>query len=733
MEKMWKKLGLTDEEYKRIVSILGREPNITELGMYSVMWSEHCSYKNSKVMLKRFPTKGKRVVQGPGENAGILDIGDGLGLALKVESHNHPSAVEPFQGAATGVGGIIRDILTMGARPVAIMDSLRFGLPEDKRVKYLMDNIVEGISWYGNCIGVPTVGGETFFDENYKENPLVNVMCVGIVETRKIVKGIASGVGNSVMVIGSTTGRDGIGGASFASEELGEDSSEKRPAVQAGDPFMEKLLIEACLELFKGDAIVGMQDMGAGGITSSASEMAAKGNVGIELDLDKVPLREEGMTPYEIMLSESQERMLAVVKKGKEEEVKKVARKWGLNAEVVGHVTGDGMIRAIKSGKVVVELPAKSLTEDVPQYMREDKQPLWQEEINKFNENEVKKPGDLNKVLTDLISSLNISSKEWIYSQYDYMVRTDTVIGPGMDAAVVRIKGKNKGVALTIDGNSRYCYLDPFVGGEIAVAEASRNLAVIGAEAIGVTDCLNFGNPEKEEIYWQFKNVVLGISRACETLEIPVVSGNVSFYNESKGKPIFPTPVIGMAGLVEDISKLSTTGFKDEGDEIILLGENKGEIGGSEYLNVCFGMTKGKPPHIDLDLEKKVQRLVLELINKNIIKSSHDISEGGFAVALSECAIAGDKGAEITLETHLRDDIELFSETQSRIIISLDKKNREAVMELAQKYNVKAEHIGYVKGTKISIYINGRSVIDLPLNFLEEKWRNSIRCKMEVN
>jgi len=733
MEKTWKKLGLTDEEYKRTVSILGREPNITELGMYSVMWSEHCSYKNSKLMLKYFPTKGERVIQGPGENAGILDIGDGLGVVMKVESHNHPSAVEPLQGAATGVGGIIRDILTMGARPVALLDSLRFGLPEDKRTKYLVDNVIAGIAWYGNCVGVPTVGGETYFDESYKENPLVNVMCVGIVETDKVVKGTASGEGNSVMVIGSTTGRDGIGGASFASEELSENSSEKRTAVQVGDPFTEKLLIEACLELFKRDAVVGMQDMGAGGITSSASEMASRGNAGMELDLDKVPLREEGMTPYEIMLSESQERMLAVIKKGKEEEVKRIFRKWGLNAEVIGHVTHDRMIRVIKSGEVVAEVPAKSLTNNTPQYIREDEKPLWQEEMNKFDTNEVKKPDDLNKVLTDLISSLNISSKEWIYSQYDYMVRTDTVIGPGMDAAVIRIKGTNKAVALTIDGNSRYCYLDCFRGGEIAVAEAARNLAVIGAEPIGVTDCLNFGNPEKKEIYWQFKNAVLGISKACEILEVPVVSGNVSFYNESKGKAIFPTPVIGMVGLVEDISKLCTMGFKEEGDEIILLGDNKGEIGGSEYLNVCFGIMKGKTPCIDLDLEKRVQRLVLELIDKKLIKSSHDISEGGLAVALSECAIYENKGVEIALKTSLGNDIELFSESQSRIIISLDKNNTEIVMELAQKYNVRSESIGYVKGTKVSICINGKSVIDLPLELLEERWRKRIKCEMETN
>ncbi|EMT38330.1 phosphoribosylformylglycinamidine synthase II [Thermoanaerobacter thermohydrosulfuricus WC1] len=733
MDKIWRELGLTDEEYEKIISILGREPNITELGMYSVMWSEHCAYKNSKPLLKYLPTKGERVIQGPGENAGILDIGDNLAVVMKIESHNHPSAIEPYQGAATGVGGIIRDIFTMGARPIALLDSLRFGIPDDKRTKYLIENVVAGIADYGNCIGIPTVGGNTYFEESYKGNPLVNAMCVGIVEKDKIKKGIAKGIGNPVMVVGATTGRDGIGGASFASQELSEESEEKRPSVQVGDPFMEKLLLEACLELFETDAVVAIQDMGAAGLTSSSCEMASRGGVGMELDLDKVPLREEGMTPYEIMLSESQERMLVVVKKGKEEDVQKIFKKWGLNAATIGKITDDGMIRVIKDGKIVAEVPAKSLTEDAPQYVREEEVPKWQEEVKKLDINEVKPPEDMNKVLKDVISSLNIASKEWIYSQYDYMVRTDTVITPGMDAAVVRIKGTKKAIALTTDCNGRYCYLDPYIGSQIAVAEAARNLCMVGAKPIGVTDCLNFGNPEKKEIYWQLKNSIFGIAKACETLQIPVVSGNVSLYNENEEGAIYPTPVIGMAGLIEDVSKICTMDFKKERDVIIILGENKGEIGGSEYLKVCFGMVKGQPPQIDLEEEKRLQELVLKLIDKGLINSSHDISEGGFAAALVESAISGKKGAKISLQTSLREDIELFSESQPRALITVSPEKVEEVLKIAYEYQVPAQKVGVVEGKKIAIEVNGKKIIDLPLEVLEESWRGRIKWEMERN
>ncbi|ADD01873.1 MULTISPECIES: phosphoribosylformylglycinamidine synthase subunit PurL [Thermoanaerobacter] len=733
MDKIWRELGLTDEEYEKIISILGREPNITELGMYSVMWSEHCAYKNSKPLLKYLPTKGERVIQGPGENAGILDIGDNLAVVMKIESHNHPSAIEPYQGAATGVGGIIRDIFTMGARPIALLDSLRFGIPEDKRTKYLIENVVAGIGDYGNCIGIPTVGGDTYFEESYKGNPLVNAMCVGIVEKDKIKKGIAKGIGNPVMIVGATTGRDGIGGASFASQELSEESEEKRPSVQVGDPFMEKLLLEACLELFETDAVVAIQDMGAAGLTSSSCEMASRGGVGMEIDLDKVPLREEGMTPYEIMLSESQERMLVVVEKGKEEDVQKVFKKWGLNAATIGKITDDGMIRVIKEGKIVAEVPAKSLTEGAPQYVREEEVPKWQEDVNKLDINEVKPPEDMNKALKDVISSLNIASKEWIYSQYDYMVRTDTVITPGMDAAVVRIKGTKKAVALTTDCNGRYCYLDPYIGSQVAVAEAARNLCMVGAKPIGVTDCLNFGNPEKKEIYWQLKNSIFGIAKACETLQIPVVSGNVSLYNENEGEAIYPTPVIGMAGLIEDVSKICTMDFKKESDVIIILGKNKGELGGSEYLKVCFGMVKGQPPRIDLEEEKRLQELVLKLIDEGLIKSSHDISEGGFAAALVESAIAGKKGAKISLQTSLREDVELFSESQSRALITASPEKVDEVLKIAYEYQVPAQKVGVVEGKDIVIDVNGKRIIDLPLEALEESWRGRIKWEMERN
>lgn len=733
MDKIWRELGLTDEEYEKIITILGREPNITELGMYSVMWSEHCAYKNSKPLLKYLPTKGERVIQGPGENAGVLDIGDNLAVVMKIESHNHPSAIEPYQGAATGVGGIIRDIFTMGARPIALLDSLRFGIPEDKRTKYLIENVVAGIGDYGNCIGIPTVGGDTYFEESYKGNPLVNAMCVGIVEKDKIKKGIAKGIGNPVMVVGATTGRDGIGGASFASQELSEESEEKRPSVQVGDPFMEKLLLEACLELFETDAVVAIQDMGAAGLTSSSCEMASRGGVGMEIDLDKVPLREEGMTPYEIMLSESQERMLVVVEKGKEEEVQKVFKKWGLNAATIGKITDDGMIRVIKDGKIVAEVPAKSLTEDAPQYIREEEVPKWQEEVKKLDINEIKPPEDMNKALKDVISSLNIANKEWIYSQYDYMVRTDTVITPGMDAAVVRIKGTRKAVALTTDCNGRYCYLDPYIGSQIAVAEAARNLCMVGAKPIGVTDCLNFGNPEKKEIYWQLKNSIFGIAKACETFQIPVVSGNVSLYNENEGEAIYPTPVIGMAGLIEDVSKICTMDFKKERDVIIILGENKGEIGGSEYLKVCFGIVKGEPPQIDLEEEKRLQELVLKLIDEGLIKSSHDISEGGFAAALVESAIAGKKGAKISLQTSLSEDTELFSESQSRALITVSPEKVDEVLKIAYEYQVPAQKVGVVEGKDIVVDVNGKRIIDLPLEVLEESWRGRIKWEMERN
>jgi phosphoribosylformylglycinamidine synthase len=727
--KPWVELGLTDHEYQLIKEILGREPNQVELGMFSVMWSEHCSYKNSRPVLKNFPTEGPQVLQGPGENAGVVDIGDGLGIAFKVESHNHPSAIEPYQGAATGVGGIIRDVFTMGARPIALLNSLRFGSLTSARSRYLFSGVVAGIAGYGNCIGIPTVGGEVYFHPSYEGNPLVNAMCVGLLEHKDLAKGVASGVGNPVMVVGAKTGRDGIHGASFASEELNEASEEKRPAVQVGDPFMEKLLMEACLELIKTGYVVGMQDMGAAGLTSSACEMASRGNSGIEIDVALVPRREEGMTPYEIMLSESQERMLVVPQKGKEEEVKAIFKKWGLDAVVVGKVTDDGILRIREGEKIVAEIPAKGLTDMCPVYEREAKMPALLAEVQNCKLNDLPEPANYQKTFLDLISRPTIASKEWVYEQYDYMVGINTVIRPGADAAVVRIKGTKKGVALTIDCNSRYVYLNPYIGGKIAVSEAARNLVCTGAKPLGVTDCINFGNPEKPEIFWQFKEAVRGMSEACKELNTPVTGGNVSFYNETKGEAVFPTPTVGMVGLIEDIDKVCTLGFKDEGDLIILLGENKDELGGSEFLAMYHGLEAGMPPTIDLEKEKALQDCTLELIKNDLIKSAHDCSEGGLSIALAECCMASGLGAQVTLENDLRPSALLFGETQSRMVISVTTENLKKIKEITNKYAVPMSKLGIVQGK--SLVINGKGFsIDLPLKEIEARYKGAIPCLM---
>ncbi|WP_026486229.1 phosphoribosylformylglycinamidine synthase subunit PurL [Caldanaerobius polysaccharolyticus] len=728
-EKIWIKLGLTDREYEMIKSILGREPNIVELGMYSVMWSEHCGYKNSRALLKFLPTQGPYVLQGPGENAGIIDIGDGDAIVMKVESHNHPSAVEPYQGAATGVGGILRDIFTMGARPIASLNSLRFGDLNDDRVKYLFSGVVAGIADYGNCMGIPTVAGEVYFNDCYKDNPLVNAMSVGIMKKDRIKKGVASGVGNTVMLVGSATGRDGIGGASFASEELSEKSEEKRPAVQVGDPFMEKLLLEACLELFESDAVVGIQDMGAAGITSSSCEMAARAGTGIEIDIDKVPKRETGMTPYEIMLSESQERMLVVVKKGREPEVIDIFNKWGLHAAVIGVVTDDGMLTVKDKGEVVARVPAKSLAE-APLYEREYQRPAYQDELNSLDVDAIPLPVDYNSVLMRLMEALDICSKEWVYKQYDYMVRTDTVVTPGSDAAVLRIEGKSKGIALTIDCNGLYCYLNPREGAKIAVAEAARNLSVSGAIPMAITDGLNFGNPEKKEVYWQFREAILGIKEACEVLEIPVISGNVSFYNESMGKAIYPTPVIGMVGLVEDLSRIATQGFRDSGDIILLVGKNRCELGGSEYLKEIWGLEKGSVPYIDLNFEKRMQAFVREVIKLGLVKSAHDVSEGGLAVTIAESCISGKKGACIELKEDIRPDALLFGESQSRVVISADKGDVDMIKAIAMKHDVPVESIGLVCDCSLKICVNGKGLVDIKVEEIESQWRGKISSIM---
>ena len=606
-EEIYKQMGVTDEEFAMVEGILGRLPNYTEIGLFSVMWSEHCSYKNSKPVLKKFPTTGPQVLQGPGEGAGIVDIGDGQAVAFKIESHNHPSAIEPYQGAATGVGGIIRDVFSMGARPIAILNSLRFGELDNDRTKYLFKEVVAGIAGYGNCIGIPTVGGEIAFDDSYAGNPLVNAMCVGLINHEDIKKGQAHGVGNTVMYVGAKTGRDGIHGATFASEELTENSDEKRPAVQVGDPFMEKLLLEACLELIQSDALVGIQDMGAAGLASSSAEMASKAGSGIEMNLDLVPQRETGMTAYEMMLSESQERMLIVVKKGREQEIKDLFHKYDLEAVAIGVVTDDKMLRLLHKGEVVANVPADALAEDAPVYHKPSSEPAYYREFQAM-ENYIPTVDNYGETLLNLLKQPTIASKEWVYDQYDYMVRTSTVVAPGSDAAVVRIRGTKKALAMTTDCNARYLYLDPETGGKIAVAEAARNIVCSGAEPLAITDNLNFGNPEKPEIFWQIEKAADGISEACLALNSPVIGGNVSLYNETNGTAIYPTPVIGMVGLIKDTKDVTTQSFKAAGDLIYVLGETKADFGGSELQKMLEGSISGKAPSLDLEVEKLIKK-----------------------------------------------------------------------------------------------------------------------------
>ena len=722
--------GINEEEYQKILKILGREPNYTELGIFSVMWSEHCSYKSSKVHLEKLPTTGKNIIEGPGENAGVVDIGGDLAIVFKIESHNHPSFIEPFQGAATGVGGILRDIFTMGARPIASLNSLRFGPLENPKNRYLLERVVAGIAGYGNCMGVPTVGGEIYFSETYSGNPLVNAFNLGIARKDRIFKGKASGVGNSVIYVGSKTGRDGIHGATMASEEFDETSEERRPTVQVGDPFTEKLLLEACLEVMKKGCIVGIQDMGAAGLTCSTCEMAGRGDSGVDIDISLVPLREEKMTSYEIMLSESQERMLLIAEKSREDEVKEVFSKWDLDAVTIGEVTDDGILRVREKDKVVAEIPAKSLSDDAPKYNRPMKEPSYIKEIQTFNLNEILLPKDFNEVLIKLLSSPTIASKEWVYDQYDHMVRINTVVYPGSDAAVFRIPGMEQGLALTLDCNSRYCYLDPYKGGKIAVAEAARNLICSGAKPLAVTNCLNFGNPEKPEIMWQFSRVIEGMAEACGVFDTPVTGGNVSFYNETLGKGIYPTPVIGMVGLLDDHRRHLSQWFKDEGDRIVLLGESKEEFGGSEYINIIHGIERGFPPEIDLDYEKRVQEVCFEAFKKGILKSAHDCSEGGLAVCLAEACISNniDKiGAEISIENNIRADALLFGESQSRIVVSLAEKDIQTLKSIAEKYDIPCHLIGRVGGERLEISDEKRAepLIDSGINTLRDYWKGA--------
>ncbi len=735
--------GLSTEEYDRICKILKRHPNINELGMYSVLWSEHCSYKHSKPLLKLFPTKGPAVLQGPGENAGIVDIGDGLAVSFKIESHNHPSYLEPYQGAATGVGGIIRDVFTMGARPVASLNSLRFGNIENNNahMKYLVKGVVGGIAGYGNCIGVPTVGGEIYFSDAYNGNILVNAMCIGIVQSGEtkvddlygpIVRGKAAGIGNKVFYVGAATGRDGIHGATFASVELSDASAESRSSVQVGDPFMEKLLLEACLELIKTGIVVGMQDMGAAGLTSSTSEMAGRSGTGVEIDLDKVPRREEGMTPYELMLSESQERMVVVVEKGKEDIATKIFEKWGLHAVAIGEVTDDGMLRLLEKGKIVAEVPARSLADDAPIYECEDREPYYIKEVQNvlietLKDLDVKRAGD---VLLKLLASPSIASKHTVYEEYDHMVQTNTVINPGAgDAAVLRIKGTGKKLAASTDCNSRYCYLDPFRGGKTAVAEAARNLVCVGAKPLAATNCLNFGNPEKPEIFWQLKKCVEGMAEACRTLETPIISGNVSLYNESNGEAIYPTPTVGMVGVMKDTTTPVGMGFKHTGDTIVLLGKTRNAIGGTEYLKLEHGMETGKPPALHLDFEKRLQTMVLTAIEKGHVSSAHDTAEGGLTVALAESCITGKHGAVITLKAKtegLRNDAILFAETQSRIIISCPSKELSAIEKLAAQYEIPCQVIGTVENDTFKVTLDDAKIIDMPVKKIADVYNSSL-------
>lgn len=726
--------NLTRDEYQRIVTILGREPNLTELGMFSVMWSEHCSYKSSRVHLKKLPTSGPRVVQGPGENAGAVDIGDGLCAVFKMESHNHPSFIEPYQGAATGVGGILRDIFTMGARPIALLDSLRFGeltVPQNRR---LMKGVVAGIAGYGNCMGVPTVGGETVFNEIYSLNPLVNVLCLGIAEKDKIFRGAAAGIGNPVIYFGSKTGRDGIHGATMASDSFDDESERKRPTVQVGDPFQEKLLLEACLELMAADLLVGIQDMGAAGLTSSSCEMASRAGTGIELDVALVPRREPGMTPYEVMLSESQERMLMVAKAGKEEECIAICRKWDLDVAVVGRVTGDGVLRVKDQGTIVAEIPAKALADEGPRYDRPYSPPAYQDLLTNLNYDVIPDVKDANAALLSLLESPTIASKRWIYEQYDHMVRTNTVVRPGSDAAVVRIKGTHKAVAMTIDCNGRYCLLNPYEGARLAVAEAARNLVCSGAEPIGLTDCLNFGNPERPDIMWQFVMAVEGLADACEFLKIPIVSGNVSFYNETNGLSIYPTPMVGMVGLIDRADRAMNQWFKEEGDDVILLGATREDLGGSEYLKIMHSREQGSPPFLNMEAEKALHDCVLSLIRGGLVQSAHDCSDGGLAVALAESCLSAPGrrlGAAVQLtKGRLRKDAVLFGESQSRVVLSAKPAHREAVLEQAGSLAVPAAVIGTVGGDRLVVSLGDErsttNVIDVPLSTLHDRWARSL-------
>lgn len=721
-QKIYAQWGLTDEEYRMISEdIIKRLPNYTETGLFSVMWSEHCSYKNSKPVLRKFPTEGPQVLQGPGEGAGIVDIGDGQAVVFKAESHNHPSAVEPYEGAATGVGGIIRDIFSMGARPIAMLDSLRFGELDNERTKYLLEEVVAGIGGYGNCIGIPTVGGEIAFDPVYRGNPLVNAMCVGLIDHEDIQKGQAKGIGNTIMYVGAKTGRDGIHGATFASEEFSDEEEAERSAVQVGDPFMEKLLMEACLELIQdhSDILVGIQDMGAAGLVSSSSEMASKAGSGLILNLDDVPQREAGMTPYEMMLSESQERMLICVTKGSEDRVKELFSRYELDAVTIGEVTGDGQYRLYHEGRLVADLPVDALAEEAPVYHKPYTEP---ERIQAFKKLDPYKPDitDTEETLKQLMQQPTVASKKSIFETYDSMVRTNTVVGPGSDAAVLRIRGTRKALAMTTDCNARYLYLDPEKGGQMAVAEAARNIVASGGEPLAITDCLNYGNPDKPEVFWELWTSADGIAKACTTLNTPVISGNVSLYNETNGEAIYPTPMIGMVGLVKDLDHVTTSEFKQAGDKIFVIGETEADFNGSELQKMQLGRIEGELFDFDIDKEKMIQDKVLQAIREGLIQSAHDCSEGGLAAALMESAFGNELGLSATLDMPSE---WLFSESPSRFVLSVRPENAEAVKEV---FGQDAVEIGEVKDTRIAEIRTQTEELTIDVKELKDLWEGAI-------
>ncbi|MFH1783445.1 MAG: phosphoribosylformylglycinamidine synthase subunit PurL [bacterium] len=736
--KVAKNLGLTEEEFQQIKKLLGRDPNFTELGVFSAMWSEHCSYKNSRKLFKLFPTKGKQVLVGAGEeNSGIVDIGDGLGVAFKIESHNHPSAVEPFEASATGIGGCLRDIFTIGARPVAGLGALRFGSLDNEKVKFLFKEVIRGLAHYANTAEVNAVGGDSYFDESYEGNPLVNAFVVGVVKHENIVRGVASGIGNPIYYIGGDTGRDGVGGASFASKEITEESGSDTSTVAIGDAELGKRLREVCLELIEKGLIVGMQDMGAAGLTCSSCETASRSKTGVEIDVSLVPQREKGMTPYEILLSESQERMLAILKDGKEKQALDILKKYNINAVKIGKVTDDKMMRVKENGVVVCEIPAQALTEKAPLYDRESKEPSYLKDAQNLDRESITEPDDFNKVLLQLLDSPTIASKESAYKNFTSIDKDEVIVGAGSDAAVVKVKGTKKGLAISVDCNGRYCYLNPHHGAMMAVAETARNIVCSGGRPLAITDGLNFGNPMKPENYWQFEKCIEGLSAACKALGTPVISGNVSFYNENPKGAIDPTPMVGMVGLIKDIDKHVTQDFKNEGDLIVLLGENKADLSGSEYLYLVHKQKKGNP-QIDIQKEKSVQEACLEAIESGIINSAHDCSEGGLAVTLAESCVTNLNkmlGAVIKLDdlknNKIRLDEILFGEAPSRIVVSLDKDKIQLLEKIARKHSIAYTIVGEVSGKNLVIKQNKESIIDTPVKILSDTWRNAIPSRLE--